>query len=80
MIKFKLLGTQAENDAEEGFGVLVVRKAVPQLFIPIPKENIDNWESIIRIDPENIEEITKTTRVYSGEVKDLAFVADNKLF
>lgn len=81
---FDLVDTQAEDDAfesDDSFGVLVVKNDIPQLFIPIPQENLDDWSSLIRIDPDNIEEITKTTRVYSGIVDDdLIFKVDKKLF
>lgn len=84
MLTFDLMNTQAENDifrSDEPFGVLVVKNDIPQLFIPIPQEDIGNWSSIIRIDPDHVEEISKTTRVYSGIVdEDYIFIVDKKLF
>lgn len=84
MITFDLVETQAEDDVlkyDESFGVLVVKNDVPQLFIPIPQENLADWSSLIRIDPENVEKISRTTRVYSGIVdEDLIFIVDKKLF
>lgn len=83
MLKFNLIGTQAENDAMNSnneYGVLVVKNDIPQLFISIPEKDIANWGTVIRIDPNHVEEISKTTRVYSGTVKDLVFNVDTKLF
>lgn len=83
MLKFNLIGTQAENDSMSSnneYGVLVVKNDIPQLFISISEKDIDNWGTVIRIDPNHVKEISKTTRVYSGTVKDLVFNVDTKLF
>lgn len=84
MFKFDLAETQAENDAMSSnneYGAIVVKNDIPQLFIPISQDDIENWSTIIRIDPNHVEEISKTTRVYSGTISDdLIFVVDKKLF
>lgn len=84
MITFDLLNTPAEADilnTDEDYGVLVVKNNIPQVFIPLPQDSVDNWESVIRIDPENIEEVKKTTDVYFGMIDaDLVFLVERKLF
>lgn len=83
MLKFDLFGTQAQDDAMSSnseYGVLVVKNDIPQLLIPIPYEDIDDWGSLIRIDPNHIDEISKTTKVYSGTIQDCIFTVDNTLF
>lgn len=83
MCIFNLTKTQAAADVKKhntNYGILVVRNNVPQLFLPISKEYTNDWSSYIRIDPDNIEEITKTTRVFSGSVYNMTFTVDRKLF
>ena len=84
MLTFDLINTQAEDDvldSDEDYGVLVLKNDIPQLFIPLSKSDVDDWQSIIRIDPDNAEEIRKTTGVYFGMVDaDSVFLVEKKLF
>lgn len=76
---FLLEDTPAAQDAEGGSGVLVLKHGMPQLFVASPDGSPFEM-SMINADPANIEEIERTTEVYSGRLVGLVFLADRRLF
>ena len=76
-----LTGSPAMKDhAGDGQATLVVKNGVPQLLIYSPDREVPVNRFNIKIDPENSEEIIKTTQVFSGEVKNSEFVVSAKIF
>lgn len=74
----------AKDYTGAGWGWIVLKNDDPQLIIYHPdkdqKEKPKNWQTNIRIDPDNISEIEKTTEVWFGFIENFGFNCLDKLF
>lgn len=78
---FNLQNTPSEQDyTGRGHSILVIKNGVPQKLLYIPAEQSYNWESVIRINPDNATEIAATTEIWYGVASCWEFVAERRLF
>lgn len=82
---FQLQNTQCERDYNGcGWSWLVVKNDRPQKLLYHPEQHSEempeDWETVVRIDPENMAEIEATTEIWFGMASCWEFCGMHKIY